>query len=163
MSGKWSSPGIPNKGWTCVCIEDLGEVDAVCEMCETKEIRYVHYMEHPRYQGQLGVGCVCAGKMENDDEGPLKRESALRNSTYRRSRWIARKWRTSQRGNPYLNTDGMNISVFRKSSGTWGARIIDRSTRREKSSRRIHLTENAAKLAAFDAMIFLKNEKGWGL
>ena len=62
-----------------------------------------------------------------------------------------------------MNTDGMNISVFRKSSGTWGARIIDRSTRREKSSRRIHLTENAAKLAAFDAMIFLKNEKGWGL
>jgi len=29
-------------------------------MCETQQIRYVHYMHHPDYAGLLGVGSVCA-------------------------------------------------------------------------------------------------------
>ena len=49
-------------------VEDLGKVDAGCEMCETQEIRYVHHMKHPEYPGSLGVGCVCAGKIEDDYE-----------------------------------------------------------------------------------------------
>lgn len=47
--GKWSMPGVPHKGWTCIDIEDLGAPDAVCEMCERQDIRYVHAMEHPDY------------------------------------------------------------------------------------------------------------------
>jgi hypothetical protein len=53
--GKWSVPGIPHSGWTCVAVTDLGEVGPICEMCETQAIRYVHTMENPRhplkYQG----------------------------------------------------------------------------------------------------------------
>lgn len=60
-TGKWSQPGVPHKGWTCLDIEDLGEPSATCEMCEAQEIRYVHHMEHPNYSGSLGCGCVCAG------------------------------------------------------------------------------------------------------
>jgi hypothetical protein len=41
-TGKWIEPGVPHKGWVCVAITDLEEVDAVCEMCEVQEIRYVH-------------------------------------------------------------------------------------------------------------------------
>ena len=73
-SGKWGRPGVPQKGWTCVGIEDLEEPSAVCEMCETQEIRYVHYMEHSHYPDQLGVGCVCAGHMEEDYEGARRRD-----------------------------------------------------------------------------------------
>jgi hypothetical protein len=43
--GKWSQPGVPHKGWVCVDIEDLGEPSLTCEMCESQNIRYVHYME----------------------------------------------------------------------------------------------------------------------
>lgn len=162
MAGKWSQPGIPHRGWKCIDVEDLGAVDAVCEMCETTEIRYVHYMEHRDYRQVLGVGCVCAENMENDYERPRRRENALKSVAQRRRRWLGRKWRISKKGNPYLNTDGMNITIFRKRRGVWGARITDRSTEKQETSRRRYGTEDEAKLAAFDAMIFLKEQRGWG-
>ena len=162
MAGKWNSPGVPHKGWACTSVEDLGAPDEVCEMCETQDIRYVHHMEHPDYPESLGVGCVCAEHMENDYEGPRRRERALRNAAQRKRRWLSRKWKVSTKGNPYLNTDGLNITVFQKYPTLWGARIEDRSTGQSVSSRQPHKTEDAAKLAAFDAMIFLKEERGWG-
>ena len=70
MSGKWSQVGVPHERWTCVSVEDLVAPDAICEMCETKEIRYVHHMEHPDYWESLSVGCICAANMENDYEAP---------------------------------------------------------------------------------------------
>ena len=50
MTGKWSRVGVPHKGWTCVNVEDLGEPEAVCEMCEIQQIRYVHWMEHQTFR-----------------------------------------------------------------------------------------------------------------
>ena len=131
-------------------------------MCETQDIRYVHHMEHPDYPRTLAVGCVCAEHMENDYEGPRRREKALRNAAQRKRRWLSRKWKISAKGNAYLNSDGLNVTVFQKNPKLWGARIEDRATGRSVSSRRPHQTEDAAKLAAFDAMIFLKKERGWG-
>ncbi len=125
-------------------------------MCETQDIRYVHHMEHPDYHESLAVGCVCAEHMENDYEGPRRREKALRNAAQRKRRWLSRKWKVSAKGNAYLNTHGLNITVFQRNPKLWGARIEDRATGRSVSSRRPHQTEDAAKLAAFDAMIFLK-------
>lgn len=162
MAGKWSIPGVPHKGWTCTSVEDLGAPDETCEMCETQDIRYVHYMEHPDYPESLAVGCVCAEHMENDYESPRRREKALRNAAQRKRRWLSRKWKISAKGNAYLNTDGLNITVFQKNPRLWGARIGDRATGRSVSSQRPHQTEDAAKLAAFDAMVFLKKERGWG-
>ena len=54
-------------------------------MCETQEIRYVHHMEHSSYAGQLGCGCVCGGRMEEDYEGAQRRELVFRNASGRRS------------------------------------------------------------------------------
>lgn len=160
--GKWSQPNVPHKGWSCIDVEDLSSPDAICEMCETQEIRYVHFMKHPDYEGTLGVGCVCAEHMEEDYEAPRRRERLLRNSANRKRRWLARKWRTSKHGNSYLNTDGFNITVFMKDNGTWGGVLTDRKTNQSIPSKRIYATEDKAKLAAFDGMIFLKNERGWG-
>src|SRR6516225_4726506 len=64
--GKWSQRGVPHKGWTCIGIDDLEDDRATCEMCETAEVRYVHTMTHPAFEGELEVGCVCAGNMEQD-------------------------------------------------------------------------------------------------
>jgi hypothetical protein len=162
MSGKWSQPGIPHKGWDCVGVEDLGSPDATCEMCETQAIRYVHSMHHPDYPAGLQVGCVCAEKMSGDYEGPQRREKALRSAAGRKKRWLSRAWKTSARGNTYLNTDGFNVTIFRRSDGRFGGRIAERSTNRSITSQQPYATEDAAKLAAFDGMIFLKDERGWG-
>lgn len=91
MHGKWVQPGVPHKGWTCVDLDDLGVPDAVCEMCETQEIRYVHYMQHRDYPAVLGVGCVCAEYMEQDYEAPRQRERNLVNAARRRERWLKRR------------------------------------------------------------------------
>ena len=162
MSGKWSLSGVPHKGWRCVDIEDLGEPDAVCEMCETQEIRYVHYMEHTDYPDILGVGCICAEHMEEDYDAPRRRERGLRNGAQRRSRWLNRRWRISAKGNSFLNTNGFNIVIFQKSNRSWAGRIEDRESGEFIVSRKEYRSEDKAKLAAFDAMIFLKNERGWG-
>lgn len=162
MHGKWSQPGVPHKGWRCIDIEDLGAPDAVCEMCERRKIRFIHYMQHPGFEPSLGVGCVCAEKMEDDYDAPKRRESNLKNVAQRRKRWLSRKWNVSHKGNSYLNTDGFNIAIFPKDDGSWAGRIEERSTGRWVPSRREYKTEDQAKLAALDAMIFLKNERGWG-
>ena len=59
--GKWSQPNIPHKGWRCVDIEDSGELSSTCQMCESQQIRFIHYMEHKDYSDSLAVGCYCAG------------------------------------------------------------------------------------------------------
>jgi len=160
MAGKWSEAGVPHKEWTCTSVEDLGAPDAICEICETQEIRYVHHMEHQDYPDVLGVGCVCAENMGEDYEAPRRRERALRNAARRRSRWLSRRWKISAKGIAYLNTDGLNITVFQKTPILWGAQIEDRVTGQSVTSKRRYTTEDAAKLAAFDAMIFLKQERG---
>lgn len=161
--GKWSKPGVPHRGWTCVDIEDLEEPSAVCEMCEKQEIRYVHYMEHAEYPEVLRVGCVCAGRMEENYERAKRREGALRLAAGRKRRWLTRKWRTSLRGNPFLNVDGYNVVVFcRQGHGgkdIWGFRVANRVSDDSISSRRPYPTEDAAKLRAFDAIIWMK-ERG---
>jgi hypothetical protein len=162
MAGKWSQAGVPHKGWTCIGVEDLGAPDQTCEMCETQDIRYVHTMHHPDYFVDLEVGCVCAEKMEDDYVGPRLREKALRSSAGRKKRWLTRAWRISERGNSFINTDGFNITIFAHPDRSWGGRIEERETGRSVASRRKYHSEDAAKLVAFDGMIFLKNERGWG-
>ena len=157
--GKWGQAGVPHKGWTCVDIEDLGSPDMICEMCERQEIRYVHYMKHPNYPGMLGTGCDCAGKMEEDYQAAQQRERIMQNSTQRRSRWLSRRWRTSAKENPFLNTDGFNIVLYPTGKNLWGGRIADHETEEQWRIPRRCPTLDQAKLAAFDLMIQIKNSR----
>lgn len=156
--GKWSEPGVPHRGWTCVDIEDLGAPDAVCEMCERQEIRYVHYMTHPSYPGELACGCICAGHMEEDLEGAKHREAGLRSAANRRRAWpdlVA--WRLTTKGNWTIRKDGYRVTVFRKAN-KWSAVISHGATGYERFARRLYDSPHAAKLAAFDALTFHRNQ-----
>jgi hypothetical protein len=161
-SGKWSRVGIPHKGWICVGVEDLEDSLEICEMCETQEIRYVHFMEHPDYPERLGCGCVCAGRMEENYEGARHRETILRNASMRKRRWLTRDWRISAKGNLFLNTDGYNIVVFLKmiknGKKIWGFRITNRESNDSIQSQKPYPSEDSAKLRAFDAMIWMKEQ-----
>lgn len=148
MSGLWDQSGIPHKNWVCVDVEDLNSATGTCEMCGREEIRFVHYMEHPEYHQHLCVGCVCAEKMSDDYVNPRLREQKLKNKISRRSRWLTRKWRISRQGNPFLNIDGKNITVFQYNNGykkgKWGYKI-DYSF-----VPKAYNTESEAKIAAFE-------------
>ena len=151
MIGRWDQKGFPHKGWHCVGVADLGgdgpmeDADyATCEMCGQERIRYVHTMEHPNLADTIDVGCICAGKMSGDYAGAKEREKYLRNKAARKAKWLSRKWRTSAKGNPFLNAEGMNVGIH-QAGRRWGYRIEGRF------SISTFPTADEAKLALFEA------------
>lgn len=147
--GKWGTAGVPHKGWECIDIEDLGEPELQCEMCESQTIRYVHYMKHANYSAVLAVGCVCAGHMEDDLIAAKERETSMRNRGAKRSRWTTRKWKLSTKGNETIKSDGFRVTVYQRGSG-YGATIASLDSDRVQHARRNYETIDRAKLAAFD-------------
>jgi len=112
--GKWSEKKVPHRGWRCIDIEDLGEPARICDMCESQEIRYVHYMEHDDYLEILAVGCICAGHMEQDLESARHRDRMMVSRVSKRRRWLTRKWRVSAKGNEWIQADGYRVTVLPK-------------------------------------------------
>jgi hypothetical protein len=153
-TGKWAQPGVPHQGWTCTDVEDIGEQDHLCEMCEAMFVRYVHTMEHPAYE-TLRVGCVCAGDMEQDLAAARRRETDLKSKLSRRARWLLRDWHTSQAGNDYINSEGFNVVVYRR-NGHWAAKVEHRSTGRHRVSSLPYASADAAKLAALAVLLNMK-------
>lgn len=149
MSGLWDSPGTPHKGWVCVDVIDLEPADeneySTCEMCGKEHIRYVHIMVHDDHAG-LDVGCVCAEKMTGDYINPKKQEQRLRNRAARKTKWLKRKWRTSAKGNSFINAEGHNLIVFPNKfhASKWSFGIDGIFSNRKFDS------EAEAKLAMFD-------------
>jgi hypothetical protein len=88
--GKWADPSVPKKDWTCTDWYDLGDIAAVCEMCESEPIRFVHVMRHRDYHEELHCGCVCAGNMERNIPAAKKRDADGRNVAARRRRATAK-------------------------------------------------------------------------
>ena len=152
--GKWSQEGVPHKGWECVEIEDLGSQDATCEMCESQQIRYAHHMEHPDYPETLIVGCVCAGHMEQDLVGAKRRDKKMRARARTRTNWLKRKWKVSQKGNPWISANGYRV-VIRRKQNRWTATIAATDDSYVHHLRRTFQTSDHAKLAAFDLVTSL--------
>jgi hypothetical protein len=147
MTYRWNKKGIPHKGWRYLSIEDLGEPIETCQMCGHEEIRYVHHLEHPDY-GRLAVGCICAGKMTDDYIGPKKREESLKNKASRKSRWLKRKWKKSAKGNHYIKTEGILVTIFRQNL-YWKYCVSEDMVNKEFSRER-YKTCDEAKLASFE-------------
>jgi hypothetical protein len=150
--GKWSQKDVPHKGWICIDIEDFDEPTSLCEMCESKYVRYVHYMKHPNYKDILGVGCVCAGNMEENICHAKKRDDFMKSRSNKRKKWINhRSWKISKNGNPFIKADGY-IVVMVDHNSYWNASIKKEKTKIDKWEwlpRRFD-SINTAKLAAFD-------------
>lgn len=99
--------------------------------------------------------------MEEDLEGARRRETDFKNGRARRSRWLMRAWRMSAADNDLVNTqDGFNVVVYQR-GGIWGARVEHRPTGFFRSSKRPYPSQDAAKLAAFDAMLGMKHAEPW--
>lgn len=147
--GKWSEPGLPHSGWSCVDVEDLQSPSMICQMCESSEIRYAHHMRHPNCAVELVVGCVCAGNMEGALAMAKAREASMKSRAGKRKRWLQRKWKTSKKGNPYMEADGYRITVYPQGGG-WGASVAKIGTEQVIFSRRVAHQVQQAQLAAFD-------------
>ena len=112
-------------------------------------------MEHPNYPEIIVVGCMCAEHLEQDYVRPKEREERLKGAARRRKTLTTRKWNLSAKGNRYLNTDSFNITVFQKGAG-YRLSVSNRETGNAHWGRKDYPTEEAAKTAAFDALIWAK-------
>jgi len=112
-------------------------------------------MEHQNYPDILSVGCICAEHLEQDYVKPREREKRLKNSVRRRKSWPDRAWKVSAQGNSYIRTDGFNITVFQRRS-LWALVITNRETGKNQNSRKRYSTEEAAKAAGFDVLVWAK-------
>jgi hypothetical protein len=149
QSGKWGRPGVPQRGWRCLFITDLEEPAHTCQMCEAKEVLYVHSMQHDDYPEILDVGCECAARMEPSRRNAPARVREMKNRTKRRANWLTRRWRVSVKGNPWLKTHGHHITIFRK--GRYWTFSIGREDDDSKYfADPTFATSEEAKLAAFD-------------
>lgn len=157
--GKWSVAGIPHKGWHCIDIEDLEDGREICEMCESQEIRFVHYMAHPNYPVQLACGCDCAGHMEGNLAKAEERDRKMRSSASRRRNFPKLKsWKLSHKGNWTIKKSGNRVTIF-GTNGRYKFVINHFALPDGKFSRTEYDSINKAKLAAFDALIWL--EENW--
>ena len=115
----WKRDDVPKTGWVCTGITDLGEPVGVCEMCGHQIIRYVHHMIHPNFRS-LGVGCICAGKMEGNIEQAKKREQDFKSKEARRENFKNRHWKTSKNANSYLKIkDHLVVLYYNKNYNNW--------------------------------------------
>ena len=115
----WRRDDVPKTGWVCTGVTDLGEPVGVCEMCGHQIIRYVHHMYHPNYRS-LGVGCICAGKMEGNIDRAKKREQDFKNKQSRKDSFKNRQWKTSKNSNSYIKIkDHLVVLYHNKMYNNW--------------------------------------------
>lgn len=167
-TGKWTDPSVPHSGWTCTLVEDLGQPDETCQMCEVQEIRYVHTMEHPDYPDPLHVGCICAGNMEQDYAAAAEREKRLRDLARRRASWAKRRWWRQYANYPdihptgeeYLRTEGFELRICQPSAhaNAWRIIVTHRASRRRAQGKQQYPSPTAAKAAALNALLWAKEK-----
>ena len=73
----------PTDGWVCHGVDDLGDLEGTCELCE-RELRYVFFVQHEKWDS-MEVGETCCdhltGKTEASEHMKLKgRELRFLNS-----------------------------------------------------------------------------------
>lgn len=94
----------PLEGWRCIDMYDITGDDWVagnhndmftCELCRCSRVRFIHVMNHDQFDGDIHVGCICAGVMEGDTLAAKNRERKFKNRNKRKQNFIKRKWRDS--------------------------------------------------------------------
>ncbi|MFA0963253.1 hypothetical protein AB9P05_15730 [Roseivirga sp. BDSF3-8] len=160
MSNYWTRAGIPRKGWALEGVIDIREEGQpvedteyeTCMMCGNEKIRYVHLLSHPSVDDEFRVGCVCAEKLTEDYKNPKQKERELKNIARRRQMWIAKPWKISKSGNPYLKLKEYKIVIFAVKEGAYKVYFNDKGGKIEFK------TLEMAKAAVFNHLETLKNK-----
>lgn len=132
---KWSLDGHEHRGGETPC--------KVCPGCDAV----------------LALGCQCCSECGYEfsrERAPQQHEGKLilfdaETARLRRYGWLARQWRTSAKGNDYINFEGWNVVVFERYGG-WRWCLSGRSGEQAFGNRR-HDTADAAKTEALVALI----------
>ena len=125
-----STPGCPKTGWEWVRVVDLHDDEGKeygdyeeCEYCTKEQIRYVHYLRHPDWKNTISVGCICASLLTGNGRAE-EEEQRLRKLAQRRTNFLRLKsWRTSAKGNMWIEYQDHHIIIVRLSPVKYRLRI----------------------------------------
>ena len=77
-------------------------------------------MVHKEYNGSIGAGCVCAGKMEGNPDRARMRENDFKNRQKRLESFMKRKWKISKNNNKYIKIkEHLIILYYNEKSKSW--------------------------------------------
>ena len=130
------SLALPQTGWSCVGISDFKDATLLCNMCHKKLVRFVHYMKHPDVNRILMVGCVCAGRMEGNEESASFRENNYKGRLSRKNTFLKKKWRLSSKGHPYIKVrNDIYLMYFINEENKWILFINGKTDQKKYNSR----------------------------
>lgn len=136
----------PHRGWTLICIEDLGGLNGICERQNCgQEIRYEHLTYHPDW-GYLIVGSTCIEHLTRED---IELSSEVLN-LYNRVGGFLQKypWKNgySSKGNSYIQTTFNRSHIIRiyGSNNNYAFQIL--------------FKEKGIRYYDFGKIVFLKNK-----
>lgn len=122
--------GLVAVGWRWLRAIDLHDEEGrefgdyeQCEYCSKEQIRFVHYLSHPDWRDTIAVGRICASDLSGDPKADSE-ERRLRNRAQRKANFLKLKgWRTSAKGNYWIEYQDHHIIVVRCSNGKFKLRI----------------------------------------
>ena len=79
----------------------------------TREDSLCSHLQHPNFNGELRVGCVCAERMTDDYINPQKTERELKNRLNRKKNFMRREWQERNQGKYVLRYKGENITIMK--------------------------------------------------
>ncbi|HEY5792666.1 MAG TPA: hypothetical protein VIS74_05165 [Chthoniobacterales bacterium] len=95
----------------------------ICEFCGKEQIRFVHYLQHPDWKDTIAVGRICASDLSGDPKADSA-ERRLRNLAKRRANFLKLKsWKTSAKGNVWIEYQDHHIIVIKCRNGKFTLRI----------------------------------------
>lgn len=125
-----STPGCPKSGWQWLRAVDLHDEEGrrfgdyeICEFCGKEQIRFVHYLQHRDWKEAIAVGRICANSLAGDGRADSA-EKELRNLAQRRANFLKLKsWKTSAKGNSWIEYQDHHIIVVKCRNGRFTLRI----------------------------------------
>lgn len=155
MTGLYSEPNFPHKGWREVDCEDLGKGNSeICEACEQQDIRFVHILEHDDYSGQIRVGCICAENLTEDYASKEHEKNAKKRRTFINSP----RWKKSRNGNDTIKYEGYRITVFQKESWNFSIANIRENGKPVFGQKQGYSTSEEAKKEAYKKLQLIKTQ-----
>ncbi|WP_316894311.1 hypothetical protein [Ralstonia mannitolilytica] len=150
--GKWIAAGLPQNGWSRVPAPHSEGSGGFCQRCCASIRGTAQLLCHPSYDGVLRVDALCARQLLQASQATSAYERLPpRSRAAKRLLWIDRSWWRDEAGCAYLRADGYLVLSYAH-KGAWRFEVRKIGVQRADRTGSGYSTDEAARLAAFDAI-----------
>lgn len=150
--GKWIAAGLPLSGWSRVPALHPEGSGGFCQRCCASIRGTAQLLRHPNYDGVLHVDALCARQLLQASQATSAYERLPpRSRAAKRLLWMERPWRRDKAGYACLRADGYLVLSYAH-EGAWRFEVRRTGAQRADRTGNGYSTDEAARLAAFDAI-----------